>query len=277
MKVCYFGIYNPLYSRNRILIQGLRKNGVEVVECHSDKTGIERYLDLAQKLFSLKNGYDVLVVGYPGYQVAILARFLTRKPVIFDAFSPLYDSMVFDRKIVTPRSARALYYWCVDWLSMKLSDLVLFDTEAHIRYACREFHLDEKKFRRIWIGAYTDIFSPMPHVKKEVDAPFSVLFFGSFIPLQGVEYILYAAKSLEREGIHFSIIGNGQTKQEMLGLKEKLALGNVMFHDELSQGSLKREIVKADICLGIFGSTPKTMRVIPNKVYECLAMKKPVK
>jgi glycosyltransferase involved in cell wall biosynthesis len=39
---------------------------------------------------------------------------------------------------------------------------------------------------------------------------------------------------------------------------------------------LKNEIIKSDLCLGIFGDTPKTSLVIPNKVYEALAMRKPV-
>ncbi len=34
MTVLYFGIYNPNYSRNRVLIKGLRENSIEVLECN---------------------------------------------------------------------------------------------------------------------------------------------------------------------------------------------------------------------------------------------------
>ena len=39
---------------------------------------------------------------------------------------------------------------------------------------------------------------------------------------------------------------------------------------------IRDKIVEADLCLGIFGNTDKAKRVIPNKVYECLAVGKPV-
>ncbi len=39
--------------------------------------------------------------------------------------------------------------------------------------------------------------------------------------------------------------------------------------------NLRRYIAKSDLCLGIFGNTEKTTRVIPNKVFP-LAMKKPI-
>ena len=34
LRVCYFGAYRQNYSRNRIMIAGLRRNGVIVTECH---------------------------------------------------------------------------------------------------------------------------------------------------------------------------------------------------------------------------------------------------
>ena len=33
LTVLYFGVYDPDYSRNRVLIKGLKANGVRVVEC----------------------------------------------------------------------------------------------------------------------------------------------------------------------------------------------------------------------------------------------------
>lgn len=278
MKVCYFGIYDSSYSRNRILIDGLRQNGVEVIECQSRVRGFSKYLDLVKNHRKIKDDYDVMVVGFPGYQAMILASFLTQKPIIFDCFSSLYDSMVWDRKNAKPYSFAACYYWFLDWLSMKLADVVLFDTNAHIKYASSAFGIKVEKFRRIWIGAQTNVFSP--HLPEQIDETlnktFSVLFFGTFIPLQGIEYIVVAAKQLLGENVIFSIIGSGQMKEKIKQFAEKLEVKNVIFVDRIPQKELPKKISEADVCLGIFGNTKKAQRVIPNKVYECLAMKKPV-
>ena len=214
-----------------------------------------------------------MVVGFLGQQIVPFAKLISRKPIIFDAFLSLYDSNVFDRKTVKRRSVRAFYYWILDWLSMRLADIVLFDTDQHIKYASEEFGININKFRRIWIGARDDVFYPMP---KSNSGEFLVVFHGSFIPLQGIEYILKAAKICEKDGIDFLIIGDGQEKKKMIKLSGELGLKNVEFAGFMSQEWIREKIARADVCLGIFGDTQKTQRVIPNKVYECLAMQKPV-
>ena len=273
MTVLYFGTYNSEYARNRVLIDGLRQNGVEVIECRDNSSGIRKFINLFKKHRQLKNRYDLMVVGFLGQQIVPFARLITRKPIIFDAFLSLYDSNVFDRKTVKRSSVRAFYYWILDWLSMHLADVVLFDTKQHIKYASKEFGININKFRKIWIGAADSIFYPMPKPNSE---KFLVVFHGSFIPLQGIEYILKAAKICEKDGVNFLIIGDGQEKKKMLRLADELSLKNVEFAGFMSQEWIREKIALADVCLGIFGDTQKTQRVIPNKVYECLAMQKPV-
>ncbi len=295
MTVLYFGTYDPDYSRNRVLINGLKQNGVKVIECRDNSPGFRKFINLYRKHRQLKDRYDIMIVGFLGQQIVPFAKLISRKPIIFDAFLSLYDSNVFDRKTVRKGSLRSFYYWILDWLSMRLADVVLFDTDQHIKYASGEFGINRNKFRRIWIGASDNVFYPHT-ITGESEVPkgnhsfdvgvypmpksnsekFLVVFHGSFIPLQGIEYILKAAKICEKDGINFLIIGDGQEKKKMIRLSNELGLKNVEFVGFMSQEWIREKIAQADVCLGIFGDTKKTQRVIPNKVYECLAMKKPV-
>jgi glycosyltransferase involved in cell wall biosynthesis len=106
---------------------------------------------------------------------------------------------------------------------------------------------------------------------------FKILFFGTYVPLHGASYIVKAAQLLEHElGIHFMFIGNGQDRQKIHNLVRSLELKNIAFKAMLEPVHLKQEIAGAYVCLGIFGNTPKTPLVIPNKVFEALAMGKAV-
>ncbi len=274
MTICYFGIYNPEYSRNRILIKGLKQNGVKVIECNSRLRGVRKYFDLIKKHWQLRHKYDVMIVGFPGYQAMILARFLTRRPIIFDAFTSIYDAVVLDRKTIRRTSFRAKYFWFLDWLSCRLADIVLLDTNEHIKFFVNFFKLKRNKFKKILIGASTDIFFPFK--KQQVNKNFTVVFFGSFISVQGVEYVIQAAKILEDYNINFKIIGSGILKEKMIKLAQELKLSNLQFLGFLPQDQFLDEINKADVCLGIFGNTNRAQRVIANKIFEGAAMKKAI-
>jgi glycosyltransferase involved in cell wall biosynthesis len=105
---------------------------------------------------------------------------------------------------------------------------------------------------------------------------FLVSFHGSFIPLQGAEYIVEAAARLRGQPIQFQFIGDGQTHNEVLKKAQSLGIPKEFFMPKLSFEKLADCIRQADVCLGIFGNTGKTQRVIPNKLYEAIAMGKPV-
>lgn len=273
MKILYFGIYDPDYARNRVLINGLRQNGVEVIECRSSLKGLSKFFDLFSKHRKLKLNYDLMIVGFLGQQIVPFAKLITSKSIIFDAFLSLYDSNVLDRKTTKPFSLKSCYYWFLDWLSMRLADAVLFDTYEHISYAAREFRIKKNKFRRIFVGTDEKLFCP----REGNDNPaFTAHFHGSFIPLQGVDCIIRAAKLLENEEIRFNILGNGQTYSQTKSLSSDLEIKNIDFINRVEYAKLPEYISRADVCLGIFGKTPKAKRVIPNKIYECAAMRKPI-
>jgi glycosyltransferase involved in cell wall biosynthesis len=44
----------------------------------------------------------------------------------------------------------------------------------------------------------------------------------------------------------------------------------------LDKEELTKRVSKADVCLGVFGTTPQSLMTIQNKIYEGLAMARPV-
>jgi len=270
LTICFFGIYDPEYSRNKVLISGLKQNGVEVIKCHSDKKGILKYFDLTRKHWKIRKDYDVLFVAFPGFQAMILARFLTHKKIIFDCFAPLYESEVLDRQNTKQGSFKAKYYWWLDKMSAKLADVVLLDTNEHIKYFVEEFKIKKEKFRRIFIGV--DNFFLRPNSKKTKNNQFVVHFHGTNIPLQGIEYILKTTFLLKKHlDIKFVFVGPNIVEDNRYSFSNT---NNVEFLGKVGYFKIPDFIDNADICLGIFGDTIKTKRVIPNKVFECVARRR---
>ncbi|MEW5766484.1 MAG: glycosyltransferase family 4 protein [bacterium] len=299
MKICYFGTYDDHYPRNRILISGLTQAGFEVAQCHaglwkdtaakmaaaSSKWGslsliwrlVKIYPKLIWDLLHTEK-VDYLFVGYTGqfdmFWAKIAAK-LKGVPVVFDAFLSLYDSLVFDRRVVKEGSLKARFLYWADKISCQLADLVLLDTEAHIDYFVKTFKVPRSKFRRILIGADDTIFYPREQIKK--DNSFLVIHYGKYIPLHGLPYVVKAAKELESDpAIRFRFIGAGDEYERVFSLAKELKVTNIDFIRFLPPEELVDHIAEADVCLGIFGDTDKAARVIPNKVYECMAMAKPV-
>ena len=301
MKVCYFGTYDVEQSRNNVIIQGLRQNGVDVVECHA-----RLWYDTADKIRSVRGGlfnpvllgralgsylrlirrytrigdYDVMVVGYAGHFDLFLAKLLTsfsRKPLVFDALLSLTETVVEDRGLAQRGSRLARLVYLVDKYACRLADLVLLDTEAHVRHFQRDLGVRPGKLRWVPVGA-DEVYCRGPSPVGESD-PFRVVYFGQYIPLHGVNHIVEAAKLLEEHpDIRFELVGDGQTYPEAASLAERLQAQNVTFRRTwLSPEDLIAEhLVPADVCLGVFGDSPKARRVGPIKVFVALALGKPV-
>jgi len=287
MRVCFFGGYNPKYIRNVIIKEGLIKNGVEVVECHT-KSKFKFWLRYPilffrhLKFFPVK--YDFIFVPAFRHKDVLLAKLiglLTNKPVVFDPLVSRYETKVLDQKRVPVYSMQARYNFKIDRLSFKLADIILVDTFAHADFYAREFGINRSKFSRVPVGVSDELFSLIKTEGKEESRKgnnFLVQFYGSFLPLQGIEYIVQAARIVgtRDKTICFELIGSGQTFAMIKGLIEELEFKNIVLRNWVPFNELPELISRADICLGIFGNTEKARRVVPNKVFQCLSLKKPV-
>ena len=273
MTVCYFGGYNPNNSRNRIFLKALRGAGIEVLECRDTSVFPLNLIRLFLKHRKIRKKYDVMLIGFAGQGMTFFANLITRKPIILDAFISLYNTVVEDRKLHSEFSPSALYNFLLDWGSIRLADRVLLDTHEHVKYFVKKFEMNESKFYVVPVGTDESIFYLRPEQKHD---KIIVGFHGTYIPLHGVDYIIKAAAILKnRDDIVFRFLGNGQTLGETKKAVKELGLNNIKFHEErVPYEKLPEFIAGNDICLGIFGDTTKARMVIPNKIYECAAMKK---
>ena len=105
-----------------------------------------------------------------------------------------------------------------------------------------------------------------------------LLFYGGILGhAQGLEIILKAAKLLENNpAIQFILQGSGPEKEKLLELKEELKLTNVHFFDPVGKTEMPAIVKAIDVALVPLKNLPLFQGAIPSKVFEALAMKKPL-
>lgn len=299
MRVCYFGTYRAEYSRNQIMIEGLRRAGVEVIECQEELwrgiddraraasggwkspkfvwRAIRIYLRLFRKFLRI-NEFDVLIVGYPGQFDVFLAWLLAwirRKPLVWDIFMSIYliamERGLDNKSHLTIKGLR----W-IEKMACRLPDLLILDTKEYARWFGKTHGVPFSRFRLVPTGADDRVFQPAD-VPIKVDNIFRIIYYGTFIPNHGVTYIVEAARLLEKDpDLQFELVGDGPELATAEQFVEQYSLSNVSFVKWLDKQALVRQVRHADVCLGAFGTTPQSIMTIQNKIYEGLAMAKPV-
>ncbi len=281
MRLCFFGAYDPEYPRNTVIKRGLSLNGVDVSECWLPpkyKFWL-RYPLLASRYLSSCVKGDIFFVPefcQKDVPLAKILSLLSSKKIVFDPLAGRFETKIMDWKRKPQDSWQARLNFKIDSWAFRLSDLILADTKAHKDYFCQKYCLPSEKVEVLPVGFDDVLFKPSAVAEQE--NLFTVLFFGSFLPLHGVDCILEAANiiSSKEPSIQFRLIGSGQTLFLAKNLASKFGSSNVLFEDWLPLSELPQRISSSDICLGIFGRTEKARRVVPHKIFQAMGMRKPV-
>ena len=284
-SVCLLGHHEPDYPRNRSVREALRAAGFGVLEAHSRAPFPWRHFILAWKYLRVFRDTDWIWVTEGGHRLVPLVKLyaaLTGRKVAFDPFLSRYNTRVEDRGLHEPGGLQALICRWQDWSSTRAADLLIFDTVEHKEYFFRNYGL-RKPYLILPVGVPEEVFHPAPAgpvgqaANPHPGRPgFKVLFYGSYIPLQGVEWIVDAADRLRETDVRFTRIGAGQTRAAMVGRARAANLGNLDFIEPVAERDLHIWLADADVCLGIFGDTVKAANVVPNKVVQSAALGRPM-
>lgn len=272
MRILFCGRFDPSYNRTRIIIEGLRKSGAEVNLYTYPKKRNANKKDLKKRI----EESDLIILPSFTHTDLPFIRRLTDKPILFDPLISRYLTKVYDYKTISRNSPRALKNYLKDSRSLSRADLILADTQAHKDYYTSNYKVSPEKIKVVPIGVIMDDFYPSKKSNSTGDR-ITIGFYGSFIPLHGIEIVLQAAELLKDDNeLYFKMIGDGVLFGEMKGLALKMGLNKVDFAGWKPYEELNREINDFDIALGIFGSSEKAKMVIPNKIFHYAACQKPV-
>lgn len=271
MTICVFGGYDGDHPRNRVIQKSLKAAFIDVRECHDRMPNRTlRVLRLALRFRQLQDGVDTILVGASGHLYVPIAWLLGKiysKTVVLDAFISYHECYCDDQRVSWLTRLVGL---AIDWMAVRMSDLVLIDTNEHVDYLTRLVGASRSHVRAIPVGS--DVGSRLG--KKIQDSPFRVIFVGSFLPHHGIDTISEAAILLrDEQNLLIEMIGDAKASQY---LKSRYPDTPIRFHDPMTYDQYSAYLGQSDIALGIFGTTPKAKRVIPCKVYDALAAGVPV-
>jgi glycosyltransferase involved in cell wall biosynthesis len=279
MKILFICGREIDYTRNQVLLRALRRIGeVEtVVESGLTKSLVLRSARIAIRTLPkcIFSKYNLIFVGFYGHLLMLPIGLFSKRPVLFDAFVSTYDTLISDRRSFSRNSLMDKMAWWLDRSACHLADNILLDTPAQELYFSSVLGVPKNKLYSIPVSCNEEIFYQREClVPNEITL---VLSYSTYLPLHGIETIIRAAEILRNESVQFRLIGQGRLFEANYRLANELRLKNVIFIPPVSLERLANEIAGADICLGgHFGESDKANRVIPGKIYQMLAMGKPI-
>ncbi|WP_294950894.1 glycosyltransferase family 4 protein [Sulfurovum sp.] len=278
----YEGYKNRLYQKENI-------DGIEVIRVWSYITANEgfakRVLDYVSFAFSafwvgLFQKADVVVATSPQFfttWAAVGISKIRRKPWIFELRDLWPESI---RTVGAMKQSRVL-----DWLEKvelwlyRDADRVVAVTEAFKQNLIGR-GIDAEKIDVVTNGANLELYVARKKDKAllkslGLEGKFVVGYIGTHGMAHSLDFIVTALKKVDDPDIHFLFVGGGAMKQTIVEMAEKLALKNVTFLDPVSKKQVPDYLSIIDVSLAPLKKSDTFKTVIPSKIFEASAMRKP--
>lgn len=215
---------------------------------------------------------DAVVVPYPGHIVAPWVRSAFDGPILLDLFLSAFDTAVVDRELFRPRSpAAGLLRW-LDRRACRAATRVLLDTPQHARWVAEIVGLPVDRFGWLPVSDPDAPGSPPPYEPAASGEPFEVLFFGTGVPLHGLEHLLQAVGQVPAARLCLA----GGTAEHRATAATSLGERVRILGEFVPWLELARELERCHLVAGVFSDRDKARRVVPFKVVHALSAGRPV-
>jgi len=296
--ICFFGTYDRNFTSNKLILKGLLENKIPVLQVNYEvkvtrlDTKIEMgWLKLLRRVF-VKYGIiaeiaknwkeikktDAIYVGYPGHFDVLIAwpiAKLLKKKLIFNPLVIFYTGFTEEQGILKKNSLLGKVSKWGESFIYGLCDIVFADTPLQEKFLIDVLKLSKDKIRLLPIGADDEYYRATPYTN--VSNKINVIYYGLYSPIHGVDHIIEAANILKKDrDIIFTFVGNGNTFKRNYAKAKEYGLTNCTFYHNTPLNEHPGIIEKGDIFLGFLEKHPSVDRIIPNKIYQGLALNKVV-
>ncbi len=140
--------------------------------------------------------------------------------------------------------------------------------------------IEAEKIAVVTNGSNLDLFVPKEKDgallrQLQLEGKFIVGYIGTHGLAHKLDFIIQAAAAINDAQIHFLFIGDGAEKETIVQQAKVLALHNVTFLDPISKESVPRYLSIIDLSLAPLKKSDTFKSVIPSKIFEASAMRKP--
>ena len=294
--VVYTGYKNKLYQREEI-------DGVNVIRLWTYVTANEGFFKRTLNYISYMLATIVAIPFLPKSDVVLstspqffngLAGFvvsrLKRAPWVLEIRDLWPESILAVGAINNKTVIRTLQY--LEMFAYRNADQIIPVTDAFKKYMVNK-GIDKEKIKVIKNGVDLSFYKDSPDndstvlrvVEKDKTALLEIdltgKFVASYVGTHGMahhlETVLEAANQLkDQPNIIFLLVGDGAERNILLERKQKMLLNNVIMLDQQPKSMMPMLWQVSDVSMVLLKKSELFKTVIPSKIFESLAMKKPI-
>lgn len=269
---CY---YQPDYVRAVTLRRAIADNPKhQLIVVKNRYRGLFRYPEVLFKLVwtRLRLRPDAYLLTFRAYEILPITAVVTwPKKVVYDEFLNPLEWLDEDRrewwaKLIPKKLLKRFYK-----ILIRRPAVILTDTDAHALYSQKILGITSSKYHSLPVGTDESVFTPQNSTYQK--NMFTVFYYGSMIPLHGLDIVLEAFEKLQDYPI--KLVFSGGDAATVDAVETSKARGaNIEHHLWIPYSEIPTYVAQAQLTLGgPFGNTTQARMVVTGKTYQFLACK----